>query len=48
MIAIANFKDGSVYIPGYHIAVAQEGSEACLSTHTLRAHGRDSVDDDIH
>ena len=42
---IANFKGDRVYIPGYHIVVAQEGLEACLWTHTLRARGNDVVHD---
>jgi hypothetical protein len=45
---VTDFRDGSVYIPGYHIMVAQEGAEACLWTHTLRARERDIVYDDSH
>jgi hypothetical protein len=45
---ITNFKDGSVYIPGYLIIVAQEGPEACIWTHTPRARVRDVVYDDVN
>lgn len=45
---VTDFRDGAVYIPGYHITITQEGLEACLWTHTLRARTRDIVCDDIH
>jgi len=45
---VTDFHDGTVYIPGYHITIAQEGPEACLWTHTLRARTRDIVYDEIH